>query len=121
MWSQMYQSRSSRYMGRSGMNVKEFKKNMFLGKLAEICSQQDKIEQGFSIISVGGKGFDYICAKVGDSEMLVFLVECKYNSSHLTKFQKKFQSWCKKTSLNFLVDRISPQRLQYWLDERGAI
>ena len=103
------------------MNVKEFEKNMLLGKLAEICSQQDKIEQGFSILAKGGIGYDYFIAKVKGSEILAYWVECKYNSSPLTKSQREFKTWCKKMNLNFLVDRISPQRLQYWLDERGTI
>ena len=102
-------------------NLTEFEKNKIMGKLAEICSQQDKIEQGFSIISAGGKGFDYFCAKVKDLELLAFWVECKYNSSRLTKSQRKFKFWCKRMNLNFFVDRISPQHLQYWLDERGAL
>ena len=84
-------------------------------------SQQDKVQEGFSIIKSGGMGFDYICAKIKDYGLLVYWVECKYNQSPLTKKQKKFMAWCKRMKLNFLIDRISPDQLQYWIDKRGAV
>jgi len=98
-----------------------FKQNKINGRLSEICSQYDKVEQGFSIITKGGKGWDYLCAKFTDSGLLAYWVECKYNKSQLSKTQKKFQAKCKRMNLNFLLDRVSPQHLQYWLDHRGVI
>ncbi len=95
--------------------------NLENGRLAELCSRCDKLEQGFSIIAKGGHGWDYLCAKITESGILAYWVECKFNKSPLSKTQKKFRALCKRMNLNFLVDRISPEQLQYWLDQRGAI
>ena len=99
--------------------MNQMQKNKINGRLAQVYSQQDFIENGFSVTFVGDRGFDFIAYQL-TSNPLFYVVEVKYNKSRLTRLQKLFQYHCKKNKINYFVYRVTQDQLRYWLNERGV-
>ena len=99
--------------------MNQMQKNKINGRLAQVYSQQDFIENGFSVTFVGDRGFDFIAYQL-TSNPLLYVVEVKYNKSRLTRLQKLFQYHCKKSKINYFVYRVTQDQLRYWLNERGV-
>ena len=94
----------------------QLKKNQIHGKLAQLYSQQDFIDNGFSIIFAGDRGFDFVAYQT-TSNQLLYLVEVKYNTSRLSKFQKLIQRYCKLNHINYFVYKVTKDQLQFWLNK----
>ena len=105
-------------------------KNKSNGKLAQLYSQQDFINNGFSIWFVGDRGFDFIAYKgekvttMKNSDTLrikllncslFYLVEVKYGKSRLSRLQKLVQRRCRKSHVNYFVYRVTQEQLEFWL------
>mgnify|MGYP000692851914 CR=1 FL=1 len=97
-----------------------FTQNKQNGLLAEKIAIEDFVAQGFRIKKTG-IGSDFIAFKKmsGKKEYQIY-VEVKYNKSRLTKLQKLFQYYCKRSKINYFVYRVTEGQLRYWLSERGV-
>ena len=92
-------------------------KNKIYGRLAQLYSQHDFIENGFVIRFVNGRGYDFVAWKI-TSDLLFYVVEVKYNKSHLSKLQKLFRYYCRRSKINYFVYRVTQDQLHYWLNKR---
>ena len=92
-------------------------KNKSNGKLAQLYSQQDFINNGFSIWFVGDRGFDFIAYQTS-SNPLWYFVEVKYGKSRLSRLQKLVQKCCRKSHVNYFVYRVTQEQLEFWLIEQ---
>ena len=92
-------------------------KNKSNGKLAQLYSQQDFINNGFSIWFVGDRGFDFIAYQTCTNPLWYF-VEVKYGKSRLSRLQKLAQRRCRKSHVNYFVYRVTQEQLEFWLIER---
>ena len=99
------------------MSRLQLQQNRLNGKLAQIYSQQDFVSNGFSVVFAGDHGFDFIAVKV--SAGIIYMVEVKYNRSKLSKLQKMFRNYCRKSSMDYFVYRVTKAQLKFWLAADG--
>ena len=92
-------------------------RNKINGKLAQLYSQQDFINNGFSIWFVGDRGFDFIAYQTR-SNPLWYFVEVKYGKSRLSHLQKLVRRCCRKSRVNYFVYRVTQEQLEFWLIEQ---
>ncbi len=92
-------------------------KNQTNGKLAQLYSQHDFINNGFSIWFVGDRGFDFIAYQTS-ANPLWYLVEVKYGKSSLSHLQKLVRRCCRKSHVNYFVYRVTQEQLEFWLNEQ---
>ena len=89
----------------------QLKKNQIHGNLAQLYSQQDFIDNGFSIIFAGDRGFDFIAT----SPTIRYLVEVKFGNARLSRLQKAVQRWCKRWCFNYFVYRVTQKQLEFFV------
>tara|TARA_Y100000590_G_C15683382_1_gene1000648 strand:- start:246 stop:551 length:306 start_codon:yes stop_codon:yes gene_type:complete len=101
--------------------MKQIQQNKLMGRLAEVYSKHDVRNNGFTVISSRGVGYDFLAVKISRNYSMVWFVEVKFNQSRLSKPQRKFMHLCKKLGMNYLVYRVSPAQLHLWIAERSGL
>ena len=83
--------------------------NKHNGKMAEAYAKSDLHKNGFSVRKHSR------CDFIASNKAIKWFIEVKYNKARLSKNQKRFRNFCKRTGLNFMVYRVSPAQLETWV------
>lgn len=83
--------------------------NKINGKMAEAYAKADLHNHGFKVRKYSR------CDFIAFNKAIKWFIEVKYNKARLSKNQKRFRSFCKRTGLNFMIYRVSPIQLEAWV------
>ena len=100
-------------------NSEQMDINRTVGRLGEKIAKDDYRKNGYHVFDTkAGMFFDFVSMKfnVSDCKLELIFVEVKVGNSQLSRRQRWFRHWCKRSKQNFDVYRISKEHLRYLLE-----